>query len=622
MPATKLGMPIDGLAIWASAYGKEEGQDRMYAVSSGKPCVLFVLDPHQGTCLKRLPLEGSDHCWGVVNTPTGVYIGGSGILYRYTPSKGVENLGEMIEGEFYTWRLASDDAGNVYGGCYPGGKVFQYDPAAGRFRDYGVIVEGEQYARSMKAWGDKLYVGMGTKTPHLIELDTATGQKRDIALPESCRGEQVIYDLDIAYPKLLARITPSSVLHIYDLEQQQWVAEIGQVSGLSVSPPDADGKVYFIKDDYLHQYDPSSGELKATDFELKEPAGDYGWLDGHTLNPERACLVGMHRDGSYWVYDPQHGAHQLYDLELSGQPVAIQSMTIGPEGSLYLGGYFTGGLAKYDPQSGQCRLFKGIGQTEGLIAGSGKLYLGVYPKAVIYEYNPDKPWLKDTNPRRLFSLQNEEQDRPFAFAWAGKELAIGTVSGYGRLGGALTLYDPEREQYDVFRNVVDQQSLISLTVHDGILYAGSSVYGGLGGLPSKAEAVVLMWDIAGRQPIWQGVPVPGEKAISALAADDLGNLWGITAGKLFQFDLKTRTTVRVIELAPFDWSSVGHFWRGGRLSVKDGILYGYFMHSLFRFDPAADKLEVLDDDAHLFAEDAEGTYYFARGTDLYKYEDG
>ncbi|WP_010268720.1 WD40 repeat domain-containing protein [Paenibacillus senegalensis] len=621
MPATRIGMPLDGLAIWASAYGKEDGQDRIYAVSSGKPCVLLVIDPHNETLVERFPLEGSDHCWGVVNTPTGVYIGGSGILYRYTPAKGVEDLGTMIEGEYYTWRLAADEDGNVYGGCFPGGKVFQYNPHTGLFRDYGAIVEGEQYARSMAPHGKTLYVGMGTKAPHLIALDTVSGEKRSIPLPERCKGEQVIYDLDIVYPKLLARVTPSSVLHVYDLEQEQWVDELENASGLSVSPPDPDGRVYFIKDDYLHRYDPQTGELKATSCRQPSPAGDYGWLDGHSLNRHYPCLVGVNRDGSYWVFDPEHESYQHYDLQLTGQPVAIQSLTPGPDHDIYIGGYFTGGLARYDVRSGELQQFKGIGQTEGLISGQGKLYLGVYPKAIVYEYDPKQPWVKEQNPKRLFSLQKEEQDRPFALAWAGKELAIGTVSGYGRLGGALTLYDPESGQYEVYRNVIDQQSLISLAVHDGILYAGSSVFGGLGGAPSQKEAMIMMWDIAAKKPIWRGVPVPGEKAISALAVDDQGYMWGLTAGKLFQFDLRTRETVMVKEIAPFDWADVGHFWRGGRLNCKQGNVYGYSLHTLFRYNPAEDHLDVLDEDAHLFAEDEYGRYYFARDTELYQYED-
>jgi len=337
MKGVNLGKPLSGLAVWASAYGKTQGRDRIYAVSSGSPCMLHVIDPHGETGVESFPLEGSDHSWGVVYAESGVYIGGSGILYRYTHEGGVEDLGVMIPGEFYSWRLAADDAGMIYGGLYPGGKVFQYNPLTGEFRDYGVMVPGEQYARSMEACGGKLYVGIGTLAPHIVELDTQTGSRHEISLPEECRGQQLVYDLDIVQKKLFARVTPSSLLYVYDLELGQWVDRIEGAGGLSVSPPDERGGVYLVKDGFLHRYDRETRALQALSLLMPEPAGDYGWLEGHALNPEGRCLAGVHRDGSYWVYDPVQDRHVTCDPELEGQPVQLQSLACGPEGVLYAG---------------------------------------------------------------------------------------------------------------------------------------------------------------------------------------------------------------------------------------------------------------------------------------------
>lgn len=93
MEALRIGEPLNGLAVWASAYGKRQGQDRIYAVSSGSPCMLFVLDPAGTQPVQKFALEGSDHCWGVVAAASGIYIGGSGILYRFTHEQGIKNLG-------------------------------------------------------------------------------------------------------------------------------------------------------------------------------------------------------------------------------------------------------------------------------------------------------------------------------------------------------------------------------------------------------------------------------------------------------------------------------------------------------------------------------------------------
>ncbi|MBW4080775.1 WD40 repeat domain-containing protein [Paenibacillus sp. S150] len=619
MKALRIGEPLNGLAVWASAYGKWQGRDRIYAVSSGSPCMLFVLDPAGGGPVQQFALEGSDHCWGVVRAASGVYIGGSGILYRFTHEQGVENLGEMIPGEFYTWRLAADDEGRIYGGCYPGGKVFQYNPSTGRFRDYGVMVDGEQYARSMAAWKDKLYVGIGTQCPHIVELDTETGARTGIGLPEDCCKEQLVYDLDIVHGKLIIRITPSSRLYIYDLQLKRWEHSIDSVSGLSVSAPDKQGNIYFIQDHVLRRYEMATGILTPTSLAMPEPAGDYGWLENHPLNPHGSCLAGVHRDGTCWIYDPDTDRHTVMDFALQGQPVHLQSLAWGPEGKLYIGGYFAGGLASYDPATAEVISRRGIGQIEGMHAAGGVMYLGVYPKANIFAYDPSLEWSPGSNPQLVFSLQEEEQDRAFVWTRAGEELAIGTVPSYGRQGGALTLFHPATGRREVFRELLPQQSIVSLAGGEELLFAGGSVWGGLGIAPQRKEASLMIWDVHSRRKLWEGVPVPGERAISALAPDEEGLLWGLTAGLLFLFNPQTMETERTVPVLAADWEGMTHFWRGGcELLYREGVLYGVAMNTLFTYDVRLGRLEVLDGDARLLAMDGEGGLYFARTTALYR----
>jgi len=615
-----LGEPIHAVCVWAAAYGKECGEDRIYAVSSGKPCVLLIIDPHQGTCLGRWPLTGASHSWGVITTSSGVYITGDGNLYRYVPGEGLNCLGGIIEGEHYTWRVAADEQGNVYGGCYPGGKAFQYSPETGEIRDYGVIVEDEQYVRCMKAWEGKLYIGIGTRKPYLIEMDIASGEKKQIPLPPAAEKEQLVYDLDIVYPKLVIRFTPSNTLHVYDMAQQAWVDQIEDSPGLAVSQPDEAGRIYLVRGGYLHTYHLASQELTCTNIPQTEPVADYGWIERRDSTQSGQCLLWMNRDGTYSFYHPGTGQLTTIDPEPSGQPVTIQSLTQGPDGNIYVGGYFAGGLAVYHPQTDAMKLHRQIGQIEGMLAYRGKLYMGVYPKANLFEYDPLLPWKKGSNPELKFSLRSHRQDRPFAFAAAGDRLAIGTVPDYGCLGGALTLYDPDRDHVEVFRNIADRQSIVSLAYHNEVIYAGSSIWGGLGIAPEEDEAVLTMWDKKAAAVIWQGVVVPGEKAISALAIDDDGMLWGLTAGMLFQFDSHTRQVVHTECLFPFDWNAVPHYWRGGYLQYAgNGMLVGSTLQHLFQYHVQNRTCEILDRQAFLLASDPAGGIYFARDTKLHKY---
>lgn len=618
-----LGEPLDGLAVWASAYRAYNGEPRIYSVSSGKPCMLHIVDPNGHDRPTSLPLEGSDHCWGVVAAPTGIYIGGSGILYRYTHEGGVENLGEIAPGEFYTWRLAVDADGNIYGGCYPGGTVFQYDPAAGMFRNYGPIVAGEQYARSMAAWNGKLYVGAGTKRPHLVKLDTATGARSELALPDGCAGDQLVYDVDIVQGKLFARLTPSQRLFVYDLETEAWVDCLENAYGLSVSAADSGGHVYFVQNGHLQQYTVATKELRPTSLAMPEPAGDFGWLRIEQLSAERDSLVGVYRNGEFWAYDPATGRSLESKLELPGQAVFIQSLAQGPGNSVFAGGYFAGGLARIDAETLAIESYRGVGQTEGLIADGreGLLYLGVYPKAIIMVYDPRQPWEPGINPRKLFSLQSDEQDRPFAFAWAHKELAVGTVPSYGRHGGALSLYHPGSGRIEVHRHLLPSQSIVSLVRAGGYLVAGGSVWGGLGIAPEAEHASLLLWDIERRELAWTGVPVTGEKAISALAVDDGGLIWGLTEGLLFQFDLEARRTVKTVRIFDTDWAAKTHFWRGGcELVYRDGALYGTAAQHLFRYDLLHGVLVMEAEEARLLVADSHGAMYYASGTKLYRWK--
>lgn len=129
----------------------------------------------------------------------------------------------------------------------------------------------------------------------------------------------------------------------------------------------------------------------------------------------------------------------------------------------------------------------------------------------------------------------------------------------------------------------------------------------------------MIWDLEKRCKVWEGIPVQGERAISALVLDDAGHLWGLTAGKLFRFDPQLKLTVKTYSLFSMDWNDVTHFWRSGNeLLYKEGMLYGVSMNRLFKFDVRSKELEVLNDDARLLTMDREGDLFFARTTALYR----
>lgn len=130
----------------------------------------------------------------------------------------------------------------------------------------------------------------------------------------------------------------------------------------------------------------------------------------------------------------------------------------------------------------------------------------------------------------IFGCETKDKDRPFALAPAGEQLAMGTVPDYGKLGGTLSFLNPATEEYLVHHDVVKKQSITAHAYKNGLVYGGTSVYGGLGTTPSQEEGKLFVWDVAKGKKVSEVVPIPGEKAITALTFDNDGKLWGITAG--------------------------------------------------------------------------------------------
>src|SRR5690606_28213253 len=145
-------------------------------------------------------------------------------------------------------------------------------------------------------------------------------------------------------------------------------------------------------------------------------------------------------------------------------------------------------------------------------------------------------WQAGTNPGTPVAIGNS-QDRPVALTPAGDLTAIGSVPDYGHLGGALTLLNRTTGETTSYRNVVQDQSIVTLLHRDGKIYGGSAIWGGLGIDPTATEAELFVFDLATRTVETSLVPVPGETSIGGLTFDPDGNLWGMTANQLFRYDV-------------------------------------------------------------------------------------
>ncbi|TDD46452.1 hypothetical protein E1286_20965 [Nonomuraea terrae] len=634
---TDLGVPLqDVLLIGGTVAPGPAGDPVIWSVSSGSPAHLNAVDPVTGAAAAWYDLPGADGSWAVTATPDGsVYTGtyGAGHLYRWTGDGGVTDLGRPIASESFIWSVAAGEGATVYGGTYPGGRLFAYDPATG-VRDYGRISPDHVYVRSIAYAGGKIYAG--TENPAAVfEVDAATGAIERLPAPPGIDlTDAWAYDVDVVQGHLYVRFGSAfpGPLHVWDIAAGAWVDVVEAAHGLDVSPPDDQGGVYLIKGGELVRYDPRTRETTSTGMPFTgrvANARGIGWAELNLPDYPGKSLVGLLWRGMMFRYNPQTGAREFLQSGVQGEPIDITAIAEGPDGRVYTGGFLNGGFAALDPRTGEREEFHTFSQTEGLAAHDGKLYVGAYPDARVYAYDPELPWHSPEyspnpdpgaaeNPERLFDLHADKQIRPRALASAGRYLAAGTMPDLGHLGGVLALWDPETgELKHSERNVVQDQSIVSLAYRDGVLYGGTSIHSGQTATPpTQPEAKLFAWSVKHDRLLWELVPAPGKPAIPALTFDDRGRLWGIAGGTVFAVNVQARKVATSVTLSAGASTS-------GELAYNpaDRLLYGaHAGQELFTLDPRTEKRTVVrQGPVSQLAVHGSGDVYFAEGANLFRY---
>lgn len=625
---TDLGTPITGVVtVMTAAFGVENGRNVMYTVVQADPAIFVTVDLDEEKVIRTLELPDAGGSWSqAVDTFGNVYIGtyAKGLLYRFEPAtETLVNLGR-IAGEDYVYGLFPGPNGKMYGGTYPNGKTFEYDPATNTVTDFGTMKEGELYVRGTvyDANRNVLYAGTGSHGD-LIEYDLATGTKRSVLAEEYREGEPFLYDMNIAGTTLFVRKEKAKTMLAIDTRTNAVLAEVPMISR-SPSPksPVAD-KVYYTNNLELTEYDLNTNTARGLGLRTQGTGVAYGFAQLKDPDMPGYTLVGLAGNGGgFFKYNLETGRLKNLRLALPGAPKSLNAVVNGPDGSIHVGGFLTGGgLASYNPVTGAIVQTAGISQVEGFGTLGDYVYAGVYPEAQLFRFDPATRQIV-----KLLNLAEEGQDRPYAVLGLGQEklIAIGTVATYGAVEGALTLYDIVTGQADVYKNIVPNQSVLSLAYKDGKLYGGTTIFGGLGSDDPApgSEGKLFVFDVATRQKTFEIAPVPGGTAVSGLLFGPDGNLWGFANGTLFVFDPASQTVI--YQDAKFPYGG-GREWRNAQLAIgTDGQIYGLSdsAHSFFRIDPATKQLTVLNDDARTgLAQDDFGHFYFLRGTHLIQYSD-
>ncbi|GAB2677101.1 cohesin domain-containing protein [Paenibacillus thermoaerophilus] len=629
-----LGEPIQQAALFDGVYGTENGQDMLYTTSAGNPAMFNAVNLDTYTLARALPLPVGKSAWAHVTAPDGsVYIGvsdGGPILLRYNPASGtIDNLGAAVSGAKSVWSLTADEHGNIYGGTFDDGKVFQYNPATNQFRDYGVMVEGRDYVRSIAYKDGYVYAGIGA-VGDLVKLNVETGEKTVIPLKpiEGVTQYPFVYGLDVRGDYLFAFLSGDgkAIYIIYDLDNETWLdQEYWGVSGLRVSP-ERNNKVYFVQNRELMEWDMTTRTAEPTGMTYGSSLRNSGWvrLDNDPQMPNPVLVTVQYAGGTAY-FDVDARKVTTKPAVVRGSSLGIQALEKGPNGVLYMSGYTAATGAAYDPSTGQFSTFP-LGQAESIGSSGNTVYFGVYPGAEIRAYDtgkPLKPDMPDQNPTLLFKVE-DEQDRPYVNTFGDGKAFFGTIPTYGKTGGALVVFDESDPAgtYKVYRNVVQDQSIVGLAYRDGLIYGSTSIRGGLDSVSPATKAKMFIWDVEKEEKILEWEPdIPGAaKApimISGLTFGPDGLLWAAADGILFAIDPDSREITKSKVIFP----GVENYgmWRPIHIRFSDdGLLYTDIYGKLVVVDPQSLEFANLGVSAALFTIGDDGNLYYAQEGTLYE----
>jgi hypothetical protein len=637
-----LGEVVGTIISQGVAFGNGvNGENELYFATNGKPATFYAVNAETMEVVHSEPLPGLDVVWAITVGSDGlVYFSGTTNyrIYQYDPiQKKISNLANNRTYNAWIWDMEASSDGKVYGSTYPHARLFEFDltTKASTWVNFNKSKEvtTEQYARGIGVTDTHVYVGIGTKA-HLFKMDRVTNEVTEVIVPNRGNPGTSISKAWIYGGKLLVR-SGGSRLFVLDEATHEVIRGVNNENYIdfqyAISPPSPldENKIYYKYEDALYSYDLQTDVIEEVVRDAKLPLTAMRGFDWITLKhgPKAgsAALVGYTEFGEMITYDPLDHFVKVTYPQVKQQGVAIQSLESGPNGRLYLGGY-QGGMSIYNPWTDEIEYSQPqLQQSEGIGFLNQEAFFGTYSGAKIYRFDITQPvdygHGPGNNPGLAFDVEGE-QDRPFAFASGGGKLFLGTVPYYGVLGGALAVYDQSTNNWQVHRNVVQDQSIMGLVYHEGKVFGSTSVYGGLGSEPTADVAKMFVWDAVTGEKLQEFTPqIPGidqaPRAIGQLSIGPDGKLWGAAQGTIFVMEPDTLEIERARMIYPSDWD-VSHYWRPIYLRWgADGMLYTTLDRKLTVVDPATLDSYILDSTALMtFGED--GNLYYAKGSHLYR----
>lgn len=618
-----------------------DGTNVQYIAGTGSPGVFTVMDAETGELIDAQEVPPKTGAGPIQALPDGSayfnFRDGQAIIFYHWDAETheiTEVMTDPADGKLVRELQLGDD-GLLYGSTYPNTRVFSYDPETEEVHDYGDVLEPgdvDSYAEGFSVHEGTAYVGTGMENGNLVSLDLESGDVTEMELPAGYEGINRFYRFqqvgDLIAMAFSPEISGTTTL-FWDTVDEEWVCDGAIDTPLSLNnpytEPTDDGRFFFKADGEIWEFDSADCSVSATgwiDTEL-EDTGTHRALNQFVSTEGEETLLGLNRDGTSWSFEPATGEQEFFENQVPGSALRAHSIHVAPDHRVYMGTYNgPGTLGRFDPATQEMEQIEGPSQADSFLTLDGQLVMGSYGNAVVHLGDPTSEWDYGTNPSEQFRLIDAQQDRIVDQATDGELVAMATVSDYGVRGGGVTLTDMS-DRGETYRDLVEAQSTASVAFgDDGLLYAGTSIQGGLSSEDSPLDAHLLVIDPQTGDVLDSVAPVEGNPVVAGIAVVD-GTVWAVTnSGDLVEYNATGREVLEVHDLGTEPSSSPWGLASTVQLNPVDGLLYGISGTEVFVFDPETGEMgTVLDDSEYKRLDIAEdGTVYVIDETNLFSFD--
>ena len=571
----RYGQPISYGTTLTAAYTErsltsyEDGRPiTLVSVSGAKNAIVQVVDINAEKIIHTFYLDFTGYTYyGCVNEAGVIYFGVGNKVVEYDPAVKTPVLigtaPTYISGNI-TGLVFDEETQMVYGTVSHTGNLFGMKPET---KEVSVIATLAPECISLyraDVLGDYIYVG-GTYaatdggSTHVYRVNKYTGEKT--ALPDPTNDQIIGGSYIYAGGKyIFANINErqnGSRAYIWNTETEKWEDKTFQFKTSGMTDI-FEGKYYYLWDNCFHSIDVET--LEITDY----PDLQYGsHLRGngrfikfdHPDFPGYSFLTAQY-NGNIYILNTQTSKMKRIDVVLTGSPLTRRITKVGCDDRVYIMAFKGSNGVVVNPDTGEKEYFASE-QGEGIVSdySTGKIYHGDYSGAQIFEMDTSKPYStaageigSGANPIKIGSI-GYDQDRPFAMDIVGDKLVIGTLPKASKVSGALTLIDVNTYETEVYYDLIKNQTPLTVTHKDNIIYGGTTVSGGTNSVPLAKTAKVFAFDMDTRQVIKEvEISIDGINgnigAVHGLKIGPDGMLYGAVAGAYFVMDPDTLEIIR------------------------------------------------------------------------------